>query len=298
MKLRQILFPTDFSEPSRKAWPHAAALAEKSGAQIHMLYVRAPYTDNPAHLEQHFLDVQNYETSVRDQLEQVSQSLTSGERVKTHTVRNLSPGAGILDFIAQHRIDLTVMGTHGRSALVEFFLGSVAERVVRHAPCPVLTVGHGREAYRDRPGYRQTLVGFDFSEHSVGAVRTAAEWADNYQARLHILYVVEQPVHPPYYAAWRAETDRKLPQLEGEIRTALSEALGKDADQAEVSVRVGAPRAHQGLVGLAEEISADLIVVGTHGLSGLERALLGSTAEAVVRTARCPVLTVKLEDDG
>jgi len=184
-------------------------------------------------------------------------------------VRGISPAAGILDYLEQNPVDAVVMGTHGRSPLGRFFLGTVTEKVVRHAPCAVLTVAHHRMNYRNIPDYRKILAPFDFSEYSVKALLKARALALKYQA--------------------------DLPKFEANAKRALAKSLGKlglKGLKVHVEDGTGDGRASEIIVKFAEENLVDLIVMGTHGLTGIERVLLGSTTERVVRTAPCPILTV------
>ena len=108
------------------------------------MHVRTLFGDDPNQPEFQYLDQGKYESHVEEQLAAMTEGADPKDRVDTVVQRNLSAASGILEFIEDHQIDLAVMGTQGRSALSRFFLGSVAEKVVRHAQCPVMTVGHGR----------------------------------------------------------------------------------------------------------------------------------------------------------
>ena len=99
---------------------------------------------------------------------------------------------------------------------------------------------------------------------------------------------------PPYYDIWRRAVTRELSRITGEVREAVRATLGEDLEEADVQVAIGDRKAHTEISEFARENQVDLIVMGTHGRSGLDRFLLGSTAERVVRTAACPVLTCKL----
>jgi nucleotide-binding universal stress UspA family protein len=244
------------------------------------------------------VDEGNFKEYIKKSLGEICQAVESSQKVATEVVREVAPATGILDFIEEKGIDLTVMGTHGHSALAHFFLGSVAERVVRHAPCPVLTVARDRKEYRNIPDYQNIVVAFDFSEHSKQAAREARDMATQYGARLQALYVVEQEVHPAFYLKWRESIARELPQIAEEAKESLRSTLGKEGLQdLDVHVEIGDGKAHAEISKFARANEVDLIVMGTHGLSGLDRMLLGSTTERLVRIASCPVLTVKLNNE-
>jgi nucleotide-binding universal stress UspA family protein len=185
------------------------------------------------------------------------------------------------------------MGTHGRRGLGHLFLGSTAEEVVRFATCPVLTI---RELEKERPAEKREriLVPVDFSEHSKAALSHAKGVAAVYGARLDVLHVIEETVHPAFYGTGMTDIVELRPDIVVKAKAAM-EKLFNDTPGPEVKVEYHAVigRAHQEIVQYATLEEKDLIIIATHGLSGLERMLLGSVAEKVVRRAPCPVLTVK-----
>lgn len=299
-RIRKILVPIDFSDASQRALPHALELASRFEAEVAIVHVRTPYADDPNRPEYRFFDEGKYQEWAEEELDRLSQSIEDHHRISTRIIRDISPASGILDYVSadQNEIDFVAMGTHGRSALGHFFLGSVAEKVVRHSPCPVLTIASNRKDYRDDPLYKKVLVAFDFSEHSKHAAANAREIVKKYNAHLVILYVIEQEIAPAYYEIWRIEVHRELSEIAGRAKEALEETLGEvGLDDVEFDVEVGSGdgRAHQEIVQFVKEQEIDLVVMGTHGLSGIERVLLGSTTERVVRMAPCPVLTFHLD---
>lgn len=296
LEVKTVLFPTDFSRAANQALPHALKIAQKYNAEITILHVAALYNDDPNAPEYQQLHEGNFKQYIEKSLGEVSQAMGPSRKVTTEVIREVSPATGILDFIEEKGIDLTVMGTQGHSALAQFFLGSVAERVVRHAPCPVLTVAQDRKEYRNDPDYQNILIAFDFSEHSKKAAREASEMAALYGARIQVLYVVEQEVHPAFYLKWKESMFRELPQIVEEAKGSLRSVLGEEGlEKIDVHVEIGEKRAHTEIDRFVRAHRVDLLVIGTHGLSGLDRILLGSTTERVVRMASCPVLTFKLD---
>ncbi len=294
MEVQNILFPTDFSKSAERALPHALEISRRFGGKVTILHVRTPFGDDAGSPEFQFFDQGKYELYVEKQLEEMPEIIDASERVDTATARNISAASGILEFADDHEIDMVVMGTHGRSALAQFFLGSVAEKVVRHASCPVLTVADHRGGYRSRPVYRKILAAFDFSRASKDAVRRGQQFSQAYQADLEVFYVVEQIVLPPLDKFWKASVRSELPEVVSSARKAVTEALGEDAlGSFSLNVQVGDAdgKAEGEIVERARAKEFDLIIMGTHGLTGLDHALLGSTTERVVRIAPCPVLT-------
>lgn len=295
-QIKKVLITTDFSEAAHHAMPHAIEFARRYGAELTVLHVRTLYSDDPANLEYQFLDEESYGKSLQSNLEEASQPIGKSVRFNTSIVRNISPAAGIVEYSQENGIDLIVMGTHGRSALGHFFLGSVAEKVVRHADCPVLTVGK-KDDYIDRPAHQRILSAFDFSEHSIQAARNALDISRKFGAQLVVFYALEQEVHPAFFATWKLSVEHHMDEITSNVKKALTEALGEKALKGvEIEVRIGNDRSDREIRRYCREKDVDLIIMGTHGLSGLDRALLGSTTERVVRIAPCPVLTFHLPE--
>jgi nucleotide-binding universal stress UspA family protein len=212
-------------------------------------------------------------------------------RIKEAQVRGFSPAGLILDYAAENRIDMIVMGTHGRRWAARFFMGSVASEVVRHSSAPVLTLRE-QEPPRAVGGIDRILVPVDFSKHSLVALAHARDLAAQYDALLQILHVVEVQTYPSLYGPAMTSFDvNELKRLSFEaIDRALEQAPGPEVpyDKFVVSGRVASE-----IAAFAEEYESDMVVISTHGLSGLERVLTGSTTEQVVRLVECPVFTVK-----
>lgn len=139
--LRSILVPTDFSEPAHRAVDYAKAIAESFHATLHLLHVAADITfDDPMLTASSLAEIQDTAESA---LARIDERITADERAKLNVqtaVVQGSPHDAILTYAKEHAIELIVLGTHGRGAVEQLILGSVAERIVRHATCPVLTV--------------------------------------------------------------------------------------------------------------------------------------------------------------
>jgi nucleotide-binding universal stress UspA family protein len=174
-----------------------------------------------------------------------------------------------------------------------FLLGSVAEEVVRQAPCSVMTFHPPAEGEPRRP--ERILAPIDFSEHSRGVVIPARELGSVYHASVDFLHVVPEPNFPVFYElSAGSEVYANLTQLREKAAEALGE-LVRETPGADVAidchVRYGEPASE--ILRFAEERESDLIVIATHGLTGLSHLLLGSVAEKVLRQATCPVLVVR-----
>jgi nucleotide-binding universal stress UspA family protein len=146
LSISRILVPTDFSEPSDEALEYAKGLATCLGSSIHVLHVLEDLAAHAWTTEVYVSALPGvHEEMERQARERLDQALTPEEKTKYKAELALRMGSAfveVLRYAREHGIDLIVMGTHGRGAIAHMLLGSVAERVVRKAPCPVLTVRH------------------------------------------------------------------------------------------------------------------------------------------------------------
>ena len=297
--IKKILFPTDFSECANQALCHATFLAQKFESDLIMLHTIVMYEDDPHNPDQRFPDlVKCYESMEVVANTRMDTSVDKETKDKINitkvNVRGISPSATIIEYAEENEIDLITIGTHGRTAVSHFLLGSVTERVVRSAPCPVLTIGPEHGAETKSMMYERILVPVDFSEPCKNAVRYAVSLGRIYGAELDLLHVVEGWIHPAFYTTWDKSILDFMPDIKSRTVEAIDEFVADfelDALNVKKYVVEGKPHAH--IVDFAEERNADLIVIATRGLGAIDHFLLGSTAEKVVRRAPCPVLSVK-----
>ena len=292
MQIKTILVPTDFSEHAETAIETAEILAKPLGAQIHLLHVLhlpvQAVTPEMAVVPVGFW--QDLRTHAERKLDESRKAIEKqGVRCTTEILEDI-PGFAIAAAAKRANADLIVMGSRGLTGLKHALLGSVAERTVRTAPCPVLTVK------RDGGGplrLRTILVPMDFSPASHRALELAKELAKSAgPAHLILVHAYYVPI----------ELEQFLIQQGDPVLERLSESVTKDLEKilkglqdagisSEYLANRGAPE--RLIIELAKQKHADLIVMGTHGRRGLSHLLLGSVAERVVRTAECPVLTVQ-----
>ncbi len=298
MEFKKILVPVDFSDCSNKALEYAILFGEKYGAVLTLFHVVALFQEDVGETErmQELEEiVKRQEEKIRKQMSGSKEKVTArGVSVNTVIQRGINPADTILEFLDEQDFDLVIMGTHGRTGLKHVLQGSVAEKVVRLSPVPVLTIHREVQKY----DFDDIVVPIDFSAHSLKAVEYATDLAQTFNSRLHFLHVIEQEIHPSFYAAGVTsifEIDHDLKERVVENMQEFVEDFLDESMTTEYVVREG--KAHREIVEFAKEKGMDLIVIATHGLSGLEYLLLGSTTEKVVRWATCPVLTVKSETE-
>ena len=291
---RKILVPMDFSECSELALETAIEVAERSGGILVLFHsLRTPVEITFPEGMVAPAVVADFRKTALDRLQcHAERARTRGRTVETHIAEGI-PWLGIAAEADAIGAELIVMGTHGNTGLKHVLLGSVAERTIRSAPCPVLTV-KTRSSRADRAGAVTIVVPVDFSETSKRAVETARALADRIEvAHVILVHALQVPVASDPLAA------EQIAGLELHLSTCAKEelergvaALTEAGISAESYSRVGNPGVVA--VDVARERHADLLVIGTHGHTGVTHLLLGSVAERVVRTADCPVLTVRL----
>jgi nucleotide-binding universal stress UspA family protein len=255
LKLRRILYPTDFSAASRVALPHAAGLARGSGALLYVVHV---ITVQPWELcPELSLQGRIEATRLLDQTRQMPE--LAGVRTEA-VLRHGGVSAQVLRLAQEHSVDLVVMGTRAQRGLDYLLLGSAAEKLARSAPCPVLTIGPRapRIATGDT-GFRNIVLATNVSPGAAAGIAYACSFARRFGANLWV-------THSDESLQARAWLKKQLPEQPGIYCVADAGPLK------EIAVKV------------AEQESADLVMLGP-GLASLE--------PYVARHAPCPVLTVR-----
>ncbi len=202
----------------------------------------------------------------------------------------------ILREAAALHADLIVLGTHGRSGFDRVGLGSVTEKVLRRASCPVLTVPPSDTAVplADGPPFRRIVCAVDFSDASLKGLEHAFSLAQEDDAQLFVTHVIDWPDDanlPPALAQAIASTRREWEHGKQRQLEQLVPESSRTWCRPEHVLRVGPPARE--LLRVAAEREADLIVVGVHGRGAIDLALFGSTTHKILRDAGCPVLTVR-----
>lgn len=299
LKIEKVLFPTDFSPCSDQALTHALFLAEQFEATLQLFHAVILHQDDPGDPKRRFPEQKEvlerlFEIAGSELAARVEQHRERPVVLQEFKKRGFSAAQVILDHAREEEVDLIVMGTHGRRGPARLFFGSVAEEVVRFSRAPVLTLRELEEP-RTIEAFERILVPIDFSDHSTRALSHARELASLYGARLQLLHVLEQPAQPYFYAPFGGMSLVKhFSELEKRADEALdklvAECPGPDVPREK---RIVSGRPASEIVDFAEQNGSDMIVIATHGLTGLERLLVGSTAEQVVRSSPAPVFLVK-----
>jgi nucleotide-binding universal stress UspA family protein len=296
LEIHRILCPTDFSDSSRHALEHAIVVARWYGAHITVLHVGHPmvvlggFAPVPA-AAAGIVDGPNrgrLEEQVRAWL---APEIAAGLAADVIAVEG-DPGRRILEHARSLPADLIVIGTHGRGGLERLVLGSIAERVLRRAHCPVMTVPPRAAAVGTLP-FRHLLCPVDFSESSIAALQFALSLAQESNARLTLLHVLEWPSDEA--SARRVlETSQFHRQWESDARRKLADLIPADVrDWCAPESMLAFGKAHQQILRFAASDHVDLIVMGLRGRNPIDLVMFGSTTNHVVRDAACAVLTLR-----
>lgn len=296
MEIQRILYPVEFRTDHHAALEAAAGLARAFDAELLLAHAVAfpyPYLDEMAL----GMDLDAYYRSMEEVVEDKLATLAAqaGDVTTATEVLRGDPASAILEAVERDNVDLVVMPTHARTGFERFLVGSVTERVVRLCEVPVLTIPPS-ERHRGPLAVDRILVPTDFSARSDRALSPAIELAQLFGADVLMLHVVTIGDADP------ANPDWGFPAIpEDHLDTALRVAEKALAERAPVSdgkVQVATELvrgfdAAEEIVRIAAEQEVDLVVMATHGHTGLAHALLGSTTGKVVRRLDRPILTIR-----
>ncbi len=292
--IKQILCPVDLSDISRHAIDHAVLMARWYKARITALHVSNPVVMPTTEftVAGYGLPVVLTEDEVKEVRERTLACFSSASAIDVDVViESGHPTSRILERAASLPADLIVIGTHGTGGFEHLLLGSVTEKVLRKATCPVMTVPPHARTTSQLP-FKRLLCPVDFSDPSLAALQFAFSLAQQGDAELTILHVFE----------WLDEplTNRPLnvPEFRGQLEHEFAgklQALVPDAVDSgrRPTTRMVHGKAYREILSVATEDRSDLIVMGVHGRNALDLMLFGSTTNQVMRRATCPVLTLR-----
>jgi nucleotide-binding universal stress UspA family protein len=297
VEFRKILCPVDLSDLSVRTLAYAGAVAKWYDGHLTVLHVVPSFTPMEVTTGLEPISLV-YATSRDEVLEQLRRTILAAGLDAGTVALTAAAGevaATVVDQAVEMRADLLVMGTHGRSGFDRFFLGSVAEKVLRKAPCPVLTVPpHAPATPPLDVALRTVLCPVDFSPAALEAFGFALDLARRADASVVLVHVIEflaeeEPLENAHFNVPEFRTYL----LDDGRRRLDSLASGEPPLPRGVRTVVVPGRAHHEILRIAANERADLIVMGAQGRSGAALALFGSTTQQVVRGAGCPVLTIR-----
>ena len=301
IEIRRILCPVDFSEPSLRALRHASTLATWYESPLTALYVDSMLPIDDA------TDVGAFGVTPTAVLE-AARSTRVVEDLRGFVARvvhdreidvEVEEATGIADAVvaraATLAADLIVMGTHGRTGIKRLFVGSVAERVLRTAPCPVMVVPPQDAVPTSTVSFKDIVCAIDFSESSLAALCWALSLAREADAHLWLVHTIEVP---PELRASAVITDEEVDQLNASARAdalrRLRSLIPQDAAAfCSIQTATATGEAAHAILRFAAVRNADLIVMGAQGHGAIDRLIFGSKTRDVIAAAICPVLTVR-----
>jgi nucleotide-binding universal stress UspA family protein len=295
--IKRILLATDFSRWAQRAEDYACALACSWKASLTVLSV----AEFPPGLNPDYLVNQQY---LADLLKHASAELVDlkgraerrGIEVTTRVATGI-PSEEVISVARAEDSDLIVVGTRGKTGLAHILLGSTAERVIRGAPCPVLSVRTDSADIEDervlaRPvRLERILVPVDFSDCSLDALEYAVVVAQQAKASLMLVHVLEPVSYGLDFTLSHIRTRDQVRESWTKRLKGLTSSHQHSHVAMEFQLRGGLPA--DSILDSAQTLPCDLIVMGTHGRRGISHALSGSVAEAVLRKSHCPVIAVR-----
>ncbi|MGR3294383.1 MAG: universal stress protein [Candidatus Scalindua sp.] len=291
---KNILVAIDFSEYSKVALDICLGASRCMKTKLYVLHTIEKFPHDYLHLLSSTAHTDMKQKLEEDAIAKIKAMIPEEIREKGDIISMVRFGKPFLEIIQvakEENVDLLVIGTHGRAGVDRVILGSVAERIVRKAGCPVMVI-------RDRKhtGFKRIIVPIDFSDCSRKALEYAIATAKAHNSKLTILHVYEESFIEPYVNAANSEEEA------GEIMKAIEQVNETKYDEFLKTIDLrgveydkllvkGIPEAE--IVEIAMEQQADLVVMGTHGRAGIKHILIGSTAEEVVRAVHCDIIIVK-----
>jgi len=292
IRIRRILVTTDFSRLSLAAIPYALAVARQFGADLHLFHVVDTTQFSSKSLLIPLISPAELSRPLLKRLQGIALKFSPDGEIHVMKPREGRAYNEICVRARKLRADLIVIATHGTTGFRHVWLGSTAERVVQHSPCPVLVVRKQRRRFQEgKIRLRKILVPLDFSDCSQAAFDCGVGLAGEFRAELLLVHVID-PISYPLGDEYGGVHSARLME---ETRAFAQNEMKKLARNAKVqcSIRITEGSPAREICRLAKR-DVDLIIAPTHGRTGLGHVLIGSVAERVVRHATCPVLVIPL----
>ena len=274
--MKKILVPTDFSKEAEYALKVAAQLAKTYGSEIHLIHLLdlplqeidplSSHSELPAAM--FFMEMAN------KKLESLMASdYLEGLKVNV-TIKPDNPYNGIINVCKQNKISMVIMGSHGSTGIREVFIGSIAEKVVRHSDIPVMVIKKDHEVFN----VKDIVFASDFKKESRHAYKQAIDIAKLFKSKLHLLMV-----NTPTNFMTTSDANKRIQEF----------VKGLSFKNYTVNI-YNDESIELGILNFAGEIKADLIGISTHGRQGLSHFINGSLSEDLVNHAKRPVVTFKI----
>ena len=299
---KKILLATDGSESSEIAARTTLDLSKSLDSEVHVIYVAHEHPYLHAYYElRHQEDAERFRDEDQRMLEEsVNQIREAGGTIAESYLRVGDAANEIVELAEELGVGLVVIGSRGHGRIRRALMGTVSTSVLRHAHCSALVVrGYGTEQQR---GYLlgKILVAIDGSEEASSAAKAATEVAKATGSELHVIYAIQEERYRPHlgpemWEGWEEGFEHAKRSARSWVEDQAERMRGEGAKAVKSHLLLGQPDA--AIVWLAEELGAGLVVLGSRGLGGIRRTLIGSVSDSVVRHAHCPVMVVRLEKE-
>ncbi|MBN1153397.1 universal stress protein [candidate division KSB1 bacterium] len=295
MRLSKILCPIDFSSCSVNALRHALSFASDLKSEIHVFHAILMHEQDSSTEDENVPDFRDKYDLLEKMADKKLSDLLKHEhgrhKIKYVSRRGFSAAEEILRYLNDESFDLVIMGTHSGSLMREFLLGSVAEKIIRLAPIPVMTV---REKSVEPDAYKRILVPIDYSDYSRDALKYSIQLSGIFKSTIVMLHVIQEEIHPSFYKQFGGsflDTDLKFKEHAVSEMKKMREHFNHESVPTEFAVSVG--ESAREIISFTDDNDIDLIVIATHGLTGLKHYILGSTTERVIHTSTVPTLVMR-----
>lgn len=295
VSFKRILCATDLSDYSNQGVSYGVALAQEFGAKLYLCHIThlPPIVIHDAA----FAYPSDTLDNIRKDAGRSIDAIMEGQTIEWEPLILSGPvSEKISEVVSELKIDMAISATHARSGLRRLFLGSVTESLMRTIPCPLLVVNPSDVSFKhhisQKPEFDNILVGCDFSTDSDSAVRYGLSLAQEFQAQLHLVHVIEPAVYRDEIKpnGMEKEVNRHLGQ---HLMKRLQELVPAEIhDWCDVKTMCLAGRPYEELTKYAALNAIDLIVLGIRGHGLVESMLMGSTTDRVIRQGANPVLSV------
>ena len=294
----KVLLATDGSESSALAALAALELSKRLGSEVHIIYVARehPYL-HAYHDLRHQEEEERFKSEDEQMLgESVKYVRKAGGAVTESYLRVGEAAKEIVELAEELGAGLVVLGSNGRGRIRRALMGSVSTSVLRHAHCSVLIVrGYDPNSEHARPPGK-ILVAIDGSEEASAAAEAATQIAKATGSEAHLVYAMQEERYRPHlgpemWEGWEEGFEHAKRSARSWVEEEGGRMRSEGVKTAEPHLLLGRPDA--AIVWLAEEIGAGLVVVGSRGLGGMKRTLIGSVSDSVARHAHCPVMVVR-----
>ncbi|MCE2613954.1 universal stress protein [Flavobacteriaceae bacterium D16] len=274
--MKTIIVPVDFSEQSEYALKVAASLARNYNAEIlalHMLELNEAMISSSEgfHPEQTVFLLKLAEKRINDFLDK---PYLKGVKKVTPIIKHFKVFGEVNDVVERHGADMIVMGSHGSDGLREIFVGSNAEKVVRHAQVPVLVIKDDLEDFK----VDTFVFACAYKEESLGAFHKAWDFAEKLNADFHLVYI-------------NTPGDNFL--SDQDIQEKISKFMEKAGTDHKVNI-FNDYSVEKGVLNFSEKVNADVVSIPTHGRKGLSHFFMGSIGEDIANHSKIPVITFKI----